>query len=218
MQGLTKALIETITPNGPTDPIAYYRRPVIGWLFRERINRGLALLDQPRYGRALEVGYASGAVQLVLAPHVDVLHGIDLDADPEPVRRLLEARGHHAELQRGDVCALPFDDELFDLVVCFSVIEHISSFARALDEMQRVMAPRGKLLIGMPSVNRTMELGFSAIGFRGIDHHHVTTPEAVRCGFEAAGLRVVRAAFLDLPAGPPLGLRLYYNWLLEKLR
>ena len=38
---LTTRLLEGLVPNGPTDPIAYYRRPLIGRFFRERINLGL---------------------------------------------------------------------------------------------------------------------------------------------------------------------------------
>ena len=34
-------MLEGIPQNGPTDPIEYYKRPIIGRLFRERINRGL---------------------------------------------------------------------------------------------------------------------------------------------------------------------------------
>jgi len=37
-------MLEGIPQNGPTDPIEYYKRPIIGRLFRERINRGLRLL------------------------------------------------------------------------------------------------------------------------------------------------------------------------------
>jgi hypothetical protein len=64
----------------------------------------------------------------------------------------------------------------------------------------------------MPAVNTMMELGFRAIGFKSIDHHHVTTPRAVANAFNRNGLRVTRHARLRLVPGLPL----YFNWLLEK--
>jgi hypothetical protein len=75
-------MLSALPKSGPTDPIEYYRRPLVGRLFRERINRGLGLLGSRRFARGLEVGYAAGAVQIALATAVDELHGIDLDADP----------------------------------------------------------------------------------------------------------------------------------------
>jgi hypothetical protein len=44
----------------------------------------------------------------------------------------------------------------------------------------------GTLLVGMPAVNKTMEYLFQAIGFAGIEAHHVTSPEEMHGA--AAGL------------------------------
>jgi len=213
---LTRAMIDGLPRNGPTDPIEYYRRPLVGWLFRERINRGLRLLPPRRFGAALEVGYGAGAVQLALAGGVDELHGLDLDADPGAVAPLLEARGCRPRLVRGSVYELPYADASFDLVVSFSVFEHLREFERGLGEVARVLRPGALFLLGMPSVNRLMEAAFLAIGFKGIDDHHITTPAAVAARFDAAGFRVARSTGLDV-LRPPLGMRLYHNWLLERV-
>lgn len=213
---LTPALVRQVPKNGPTDPIEYYRRPLVGWLFRERINLGLRLLPERRFARALELGYGAGALQLTLAGAVDELHGIDLDADPEVVSAILARSGKVAHLVRGSIYELPYDDASFDLVFCFSVFEHLHEHARGLAQVARVMKPGGLFLLGMPSVNKMMEAGFQLIGFKGIEDHHVTTPETVSRAFGAAGLRVVSRTHLDFPAPRPLGLRLYHNWLLEK--
>jgi len=216
MDELTTELLDGLPQTGPTDPIRYYRRPGVGWLFRERINRGLRMLPSRPFGPGLEVGYAAGAVLLVLARGVKDLHGLDLDADPVPVREHLASRGISASLVRASVYDLPYGDDAFDLVVCFSVFEHLDRYRRGLDEVARVLRPGGVFLIGMPAVNKTMEIGFSAIGFRGIGHHHVTTPAQVAASFEGAGFRIARTSHLDVPMARPLGIRVYYNWLLEK--
>jgi len=210
-------MLDGIVQNGPTDPIEFYRRPLIGRLFLERINRGLSMLPDRRYRCALEVGYGAGALQLALAANVDELHGIDLDADPESVTQFLRTRGCSPKLVRGSVYELPYADNQFELVVCFSVFEHLHEYAKGLREVQRVLAPNGLFLLGMPSVNKLMEAGFRAIGFGGdINDHHVTTPAQVEQAWPNAGLRRINARFLDFPPGLPLHLRLYQTWLLEK--
>ncbi|MGH7438444.1 MAG: hypothetical protein ACRENE_22390, partial [Polyangiaceae bacterium] len=70
MLKLTPATLEGLPKTGPTDPIEYYRQPLVGWIFRERINMGLRLLADRRYQRGLEVGYGAGAVLLTIAPQV----------------------------------------------------------------------------------------------------------------------------------------------------
>ena len=202
--------------SGPTDPIEYYRRPLIGRLFRERINRGLGLLGGRRFRSALEVGHGSGVVQLALAPGVSDLHGIDLDADNASVEVILEERGYRSTLRQGSVCDLPYEDDHFELVVSFSVFEHLEEYGVALAEVARVLEPGGWFLLGMPSVNRFMEAAFRAIGFKGIDDHHVTTPVQVSEEARQLGLRGLAAHHLDYPGRRPWGLRLYYNWLFEK--
>jgi SAM-dependent methyltransferase len=209
---LTPSLLESLVPNGPTDPIAYYTRPLIGRFFRERINLGLRMIADRRYAKALEVGYGAGAVLLAIGPSVDELHGIDLDADPAPVQSRLGSQGRSARLIRGSVYELPYGVADFDLVLSFSVFEHLHQYEQGLREVVRVLKPGGRFLLGMPAVNTMMELGFRAIGFKGIDDHHVTTPRAVAREFDRAGLRVARHAQLHLIPGLPL----YFNWLLEK--
>lgn len=213
---LNPETLRGIPQNGPTDPIEYYRKPLIGRVFRERINRGLRLLPRRRFERVLEVGYGAGAVLLSLAPDVDELHGLDLDADPAPVERMLASRGQRATLRQGSVYELPYEDAAFDLVVSFSMFEHLKEYERGLAEVARVMRPNGLFLLGMPAVNKLMEAAFLAIGFKGINDHHVTTPRQVERAFAAAGLRQLREAPLDLPLPAPLGLRVYYDWLLDK--
>jgi SAM-dependent methyltransferase len=213
---LTRALVARLPQNGPTDPITFYRRPLVGWLFRQRINLGLHLLGGRRFDRALEVGYGSGAVLLALANTTRELCGIDLDADPVEAQTVLARQGIAPQLRQGSVLDLPYPDGHFELVVSFSVFEHLRQYRQALTEVRRVLAPHGWFLLGMPAVNRTMQLGFAAIGFHGIAAHHVTTPGEVAAGFAASAWRVRATRHFDFPAPPPAGLRLYYNWLLER--
>jgi SAM-dependent methyltransferase len=214
MPELTVDLLAGLPRNGPSDPIEFYRRPIVGYIFRERINMGLRLLGERRFVRALEVGFGAGAVLLALAPSARELFGIDLDSDPEVTRKALQQHGTGADLRNGNVYELPYEESFFDLVVSYSVFEHLDEYARALREVSRVLRPGGHFLLGMPAVNRAMEWGFRAIGFKGIADHHVTTPSEVSGAFASAGLSEVRKKRLGVPG--IAGASLYYTWLLEK--
>jgi hypothetical protein len=76
-----------------------------------------------------------------------------------------------------------------------------------------VLRPNGEFLLGMPAVNKMMEAGFRLIGFKGIHHHHITTPRQVSDRFSSAGLAVSNSRTLDVPG---TGIHLYYTWLLGK--
>ena len=209
----------TVDQTGVTDPIHYYLRPgVVGWLYRRRIAMGLEMIP-PLAPRAsgLEVGYGSGLVLYNLASHVADLHGLDLDANPTVVEERLRRVGVSASLVRGSVLDMrPFyPDARFDLVVCFSVVEHITESRRALNEMLRVLKPGGVLVICMPAVNRLMEYAFRAIGFRGIEHHHITTPGHV-WGVIRNHPDVLRPMRRSLPGGLPLSLGLYHTFRVHK--
>lgn len=213
---LTRDALTRFPSNGPTDPIRYYTRPMTGWMFRERINLGLRMLRGRRFERALEVGYGAGAVQMALHGVANECHGIDLDADPALAMNVLASMGLRSELRAGSVYDLPYGDAEFDLVASFSTFEHLDRYDRALDEVCRVLKRDGCFLLGMPAVNRMMEAGFLAIGFKGINDHHVTTPAQVADRFAAHGLKVLRHARLTLPIPGGLGVPVYYDWLLER--
>ena len=68
----------------------------------------------------------------------------------------------------------------------------------------------------MPAVNQFMEYAFQAIGFKGIEDHHVTTPrqvfDLVRRNTDHWSVRR-----RSLPRGAPFGLALYHAFRLEKI-
>jgi ubiquinone/menaquinone biosynthesis C-methylase UbiE len=54
-------------------------------------------------------------------------------------------------LEAGDLHKLAHPDDSFDLIVCFEVIEHFEDPLVVLDELTRVLAPEGLLLISSPN-------------------------------------------------------------------
>ena len=53
----------------------------------------------------------------------------------------------HKQLHRGDIRALPFASESFDLVLDLSTIDHVAKWQNVLEEYARILKPGGKILI-----------------------------------------------------------------------
>ena len=102
-------------------------------------------------GRVLEIGTGAGYGIEHLAPVVDELVTIDkfrlesTAALPDNVR-----------FEEFVVPPLPYDDESFDCVVSFQVIEHISADKALVDEVYRVLRKGGRFIVTTP--NRSMSL------------------------------------------------------------
>ncbi len=91
----------------------------------------------------------------------------------------------NARLEVGDVLDLRYEDGAFDVVVCFDCIEHLADPGVALDELARVLAPTGLLLVSSP--NRDVQPSIDP------HHHHefVTRKLAEEVGTRFRNVRLV---------------------------
>lgn len=55
---------------------------------------------------------------------------------------------------KGDLCALPYKDRMFDVILCIDVMEHIKDDVKAVRELFRVLKPEGKLILHVPNKNQ----------------------------------------------------------------
>ncbi len=207
----------SLKPNSSVDPLPYYYRPLIGRIFRARIDLGLGLLEGKAV-RLLEIGYGSGLLLPTLSSLCEELYGLDLQPEPPDLRAALASLGAAPTLTQGDVAALPFADEFFDVVVAFSILEHLpaSTLSRAAVELGRVLRSQGRLLVGCPAVHKAMNRAFSLIGFAGIEAHHVSSIADVTAAF-APYFTIERLATLpQWFARAPLGWAPYTNVLYRK--
>lgn len=189
------------------DPVAYYYLPLTGWLYRRRLEMGLALLGTEHRRRALEIGYGSGIMLPSLARYCDELYGVDLHQNTAAVTAMLAAEGVQASLAVGDLLNLDYDDGMFDAVVCLSVLEHLApaSLERALGEIRRVMHPAGIASLGFPVRNAVTGAFYKLVGFDPTELHpsgHRDIVAAVRAAF-----RQVQVTWF--PRWLPIDLALY---------
>jgi SAM-dependent methyltransferase len=55
------------------------------------------------------------------------------------------------QVQKGDVCQIPYPDASFELILATDVIEHVDDDRLALREIVRVLAPAGRVLLTVPA-------------------------------------------------------------------
>ena len=79
----------------------------------------------------------------------------------------------NVEVISGDIFQLSFPDGHFDTIVAASVLEHVEDLEPMAEEIARVLAVDGDLLVNVPSENRFYELGRRVFGYtKPADHHH----------------------------------------------
>jgi len=204
----------TFQSGGPNDPLPYYYQFVVGRFYSGRINRGLSLLAPP-YESLLEVGYGSGLLLPTLSCICTELVAIDRGTDPASVMPTLSRLGVNATLIKGDIASVDISGKRFDLIVAFSVLEHVPDPLPVLKGIHRLLKPGGELLVGIPRVDRVMELLFRLIGYKGIKNEHLNTyADFLKMAQTVFDLRLER--FATLPRFAPRFAALYYNMLLKK--
>jgi ubiquinone/menaquinone biosynthesis C-methylase UbiE len=121
--------------------------------FTQWRNDYLNLLDFSTATRILDVGCGTGVVTRALARRND-FSGTTVGVDHSPA--LIEAAqafaaevglDHRVEFQTGDIHALEYDNDSFDIVFAHTVLSHVTDPLVALKEMARVTKAKGKIVI-----------------------------------------------------------------------
>lgn len=113
-------------------------------LFERELTRAGLSID----ARTLDVGTSTGS-NLRLLRDCGFTRVTGLDMSPEAIR-LCEEKGF-GPVQLGSVCAMPFPDASFDLVLATDIIEHVDDDVLALAEVARVLSPGGRVLVTVPA-------------------------------------------------------------------
>lgn len=92
--------------------------------------------------RVLEVGCGTGLLLQRAAQRASHAAGIDISPG---MLQLAQKRG--LDVVQADATALPFADDSFDLVYSFKVLAHVQDIQKALEEIARVTAPGGHMVL-----------------------------------------------------------------------
>jgi ubiquinone/menaquinone biosynthesis C-methylase UbiE len=180
------------------DPLRFYYWPIIGRMYRRRIEMCLA---QCKGGeRILEVGFGSGVSFLNLHGSYKEIHGLDLTASVEEVTAVFKAKQIETHLKEGNVLSMPYEDAYFDTVLLISILEHLkpSEQVPAFEEIRRVLKPQGQVIYGVPVERKLMVLMFRMLGCN-IREHHFSTEKDV---FSAADSVLEKVRVVQMQSTP----------------
>jgi len=102
-------------------------------------------------GRLLDVGCGEGRSFGLLAQHFAPREIVGVDIDPVMVAAAqVKAKDCpvRVTVRQSSVSSLDLPDASVDVVFCHQLIHHVSEQARVLEELHRVLAPGGYLLLG----------------------------------------------------------------------
>jgi ubiquinone/menaquinone biosynthesis C-methylase UbiE len=116
-------------------------------LFGDRFHLGaLAALADTTWVMA-DLGCGTGQVTAALAPFVSRVIAVDASAAMlQSARRRLHGIDN-VDLRRGELEALPIDDERLDAATLMLVLHHVPEPEKALAEVSRTLKPGGRLLL-----------------------------------------------------------------------
>jgi ubiquinone/menaquinone biosynthesis C-methylase UbiE len=96
----------------------------------------------------LEVAPGPGYLSIELAKRGYTVAALDISKSFVRMARENAARsGVTIDVRQGNVAAMPFADASFDFLVCMAAFKNFSDPLGALDEMHRVLRPRGRASI-----------------------------------------------------------------------
>lgn len=128
----------------------YYQLERVNWWFTirrkilaERIGN---LLNNPTNLQSLNIGAATGTTSDMLTEFGEVMSVEFDEACCDFTKTFLST-----PIIQGSILELPFENESYDLVTAFDVIEHVADDVTSINEMYRVCKPGGHIVITVPA-------------------------------------------------------------------
>lgn len=149
---------EALLKTGDVDHAAWNYDGLLGFVSRRRFALVRALLPKRRIGKLLEVGYGSGVFFPELAKHATELYGADIHDRPADVTAVLAKAGIPVQLLTAPAEALPYADGTFDVVIAVSTFEFVTDAKQAINELARVLAPNGRVIVVTPGQSPLLDL------------------------------------------------------------
>jgi ubiquinone/menaquinone biosynthesis C-methylase UbiE len=150
---------------GLHDPLRYYFWPIIGRLYRKRVE--LALNECTGGQAILEIGYGSGLTFLSLNEIYGEIYGLDLQSNPQIITNFYRKFGIVVNVFKGHSSDLSeFKSNSLDTVLMISILEHLRphELDLTISEVFRVLKPNGQLVYGVPVDKMIMTVAFLLLG------------------------------------------------------
>ena len=121
------------------------------WWFLGRRNlfsRIIKKIGMHNKANILEIGTSTGA-NLRMLHELGFVNVRGLDLSDQAIKWCLEKGLNNVD--KGDICNIPSNDEVYDLVMATDILEHVDNDILAIKEVIRVLAPGGKSIITVPA-------------------------------------------------------------------
>ncbi len=169
------------------------------------------ILDQIKTtDTVLDIGCNDGSISLLVAKKCKKLVGVDVDSQILGIaeKRFKKAKLKNFELKIVDAeKALPFKAGQFDVVIAIDVIEHISNYQKAVEDVFRILKPKGKFLMAVPNVEtswKRLQKKYGFFYYSDPDHKIEFTKEQLKklltsCNFMIENMQTT---VFDTPLAP----------------
>lgn len=129
--------------------------------------------------KVLEVAPGPGYLAVELAKRGFAVTGVEISADFVTIeKRNAEEAGVTVDFRQGSASDLPLPDSAFDFIICSAAFKNFSEPLRAMNEMHRVLTPKGTALIidmNHDATKEDIEAEVQKSGMKGFDRWFVKT-------------------------------------------
>lgn len=132
-------------------------KQVNDWQNKSVTSKSLVEFFKNRVGKVenkkiLDVGFGNGGVAVAFNLAGGIVSGIDIDHELKAIAdRNVSQNQAKADLRVYNGIVFPFDNDYFDYITSFSVLEHVTCPEKVLNEMLRVLRPGGRILLTLPN-------------------------------------------------------------------
>ena len=171
--------------------------------------------DSPRM---LDVGCSVGAT-LEAAKNLG-WDGIGVDISEDAIE-FCQAKGLNCQKIEG--VKLPFEDDQFDIITNWHVIEHVHDVSETLDEWRRVLKPGGIMILETPDANylKAEIMGTRYRRFWPAEHLYTFNPKNLSSFLTRSGFEIMPTRLIGKPSCLKSSMNLYalaYRGLREASR
>jgi len=126
---------------------------IYSYLYKKNLEEILLLLGSFRNKKILDAGCGGGFYSIPIAMLSDQIYSLDISPKNLEVLRRRAKGLSNVYINRGDIENLPYKSDFFDWILLLGVLEHLPNTKKAVEELQRVLTPEGKIICLVPNHN-----------------------------------------------------------------